>query len=239
MIVTVPKNNTRYPQKNCGTTVTRDRRCFLMMWKNSLPMHQHLLQRRCDIILIGDNHIRHRDFVGLGCLSVDAGDRLGVAHVAGATQAFDLQVTRCGHHPHCIADGGPARFDKLDGVYDRDNGLLGRPDGQIGKPLCDVVVDGRVDECLQCAQFGYISKYDFTQRPPINLTIWLEDVRPKCCDDRIIHGLAWLLEQAGDLVGVDDMGTEALQFSDHGAFATGNLAGQANDVFILVRHILV
>jgi hypothetical protein len=86
---------------------------------------------------------------------------------------------------------------------------------------------------------GDIIKDNFTQCPSINLTIWLEDVRTKRCNDGGIYGLAWLLEQSGDMVGVNDMGTEALQFSDHGAFATGNIAGQTNDVVILVRHILV
>ena len=188
-------------------------------------MDQYLLQSRCDITLIADNHIRHGDFSCLGCLGIDAGDGFGVAHVAGTAQALDLEVTSGRHHPHCVADGKPARFDEFDGVDDCDNGFLVCPDGQIGKPLCDVVVDGGMNQGLECTQLGDIIKDNFTQRPSINLTIWLEDVRPKRCDDSGVNRLAWLLEQSGDVVGVDDMGTEALQFSDHGAFATGNIAG--------------
>ena len=51
--------------------------------------------------------------------------------------------------------------------------------------------------------------------------------------------MAGLLEMAGDGVGVDGVDPRVGEGLDDRAFAAGDIAGQADDVSFVVRHIRV
>ncbi len=186
-----------------------------------------------------EDDVGARGFGGLGGLGVDAQDGVCFAQTAGLHEATDLGCTRRGDDPDGIAVGGPAGFDEFDGVDDGDGGYGGAATGEGCQPVEDVLTDDGVDEVLEACELDRIGKHDGTEGFAVEGAVGKEDARAESRHDGVVDRLAGLLQVAGDGVGVDGVDPRVGEGLDDGAFAAGDIAGQADDVSIVVRHIRV
>lgn len=89
------------------------------------------------------------------------------------------------------------------------------------------------------AELTRIGEDALPQQAPVEGAIGCENFMAEMRYDACEYLLPGLLELASDRICINGVGTESLELSDNGAFATGDIASESNHIVKTVRHILV
>ena len=174
--------------------------------------------------IVENQHISTLHLVGLRVLGVDAAGGFLRSQGAISHEAIDPHLSRRSHDPHRICPIHHRPLQQLDRLQDCHvrRGAV--------QSIEDQRANGGMHERLQVGERLCIGEDKRSERGAVHRAIRVEHVRAEALGDGLRHRAARKIRLVSDAVGVDHIGAALGEHARHGALATGDITGQADDV---------